>query len=193
MRTLSVSALISAALLFTACAKKPARAFVPPTPPKQQIPASPALVSPAPSLQAKDATQPPPGILDHIYPAPEPWENRRRRRPVAVQPSTTPQQQQAQQTPLNPTPAPALRLGAMLTPEQTQRLTQEINGSLSRTRRNLDAAIRHNLNDNQKESAGQVRVFLKQAQAAQASDLEAARSLAERAEILSRDLLQSLR
>lgn len=86
-----------------------------------------------------------------------------------------------------------MRLGSMFTPGQQQELTHEINANVYRSRRNLLSVSRKRLNPSQKETADQIEVFLKQAQAAMASDLEAARSLSERAELLSRDLLRSLR
>ena len=81
----------------------------------------------------------------------------------------------------------------MLSPEQQQQLTRQVDDYMHRAWRNLQSASRLRLNANQKETADQIEVFLKQAEAARASDLEAARSLSERAELLSRDLLQSLR
>jgi hypothetical protein len=86
-----------------------------------------------------------------------------------------------------------MRLGSMFTPEQKQELTKQVEENISRVRRNLSMISRHRLNPGQQDTAGQIAVFLEQAQAAKASDLEAARSLSERAELLSRDLLRTLR
>lgn len=78
----------------------------------------------------------------------------------------------------------------MLTPERQQALSQEVDRSLSRARRNLAALAGKHLDAAGREAERQVKSFIQQAQTARASDLEASRSLAERADLLSRDLLR---
>ncbi len=80
----------------------------------------------------------------------------------------------------------------MLSPAEQRDLNQAIDQSIARANRNLASLAAYKLTAAQQETALRVRTFLKQAQAARASDLEAARSLAERADLLSRDLVQGL-
>jgi hypothetical protein len=81
----------------------------------------------------------------------------------------------------------------MLSPEQENQLKQQIDGSLYSAQQNLAKTRGRALDQDQRETARQIESFIKQAQATRASDLEAARSLAERADLLSRDLVKSLR
>lgn len=190
--TRPVLPLLFALLILSSCAKhKALRTFQPPPAPRPTairlvpvLPAPPQLAQtgrPEGSLSAD--------VLESLSPAPEPpdWTRRPRRRASVPAP---PPSAAATQPPLSNQP---LRLGAMLSPEQQQQLTRQVDDYMHRARRNLQSASRLRLNANQKETADQIEVFLKQAEAARASDLEAARSLSERAELLSRDLLQSLR
>jgi hypothetical protein len=80
----------------------------------------------------------------------------------------------------------------LLTPEQRRALVEAIDASTARARHNLSVISIYHLTPTQTETANQIRSFLKQAQAARDSDPEAASSLAERADLLSRELLQAV-
>ncbi len=178
---------LSAALALAGCGKKkqapiptpPAPLPAPRTAPAEQQPA--AAQPPPPAEQPPAATQPPPP-RHHSRPSPMPLQTA----PSAPAPVTQPQP-----APPQPAPAPPPRLGTMLTPERQQALNQEIDRSLGRARRNLSALAGKSLDAAGREAARQVESFIQQAQTARASDLEASRSLAERAELLSRDLLRA--
>jgi len=97
-----------------------------------------------------------------------------------------------------PEPAPAapakvaepLRLSPMLSDSEQRELNAAIKDLIDRAERNLVAARARNLNTDQKEMVRQAEVFVNQAQSTRATDLTAARSLAERAELLSREALK---
>lgn len=95
-----------------------------------------------------------------------------------------------------PAPAPPvktaepLKLSPMLSDNEQRELNAAIKDLMDRAERNLAAAKARNLNAEQKEMMRQAEVFMNQAQSTRATDLTAARSLAERAELLSREALK---
>ncbi len=155
-------------------------------PPPQPIPpeAIPPEQEPAP------AVQPPP---------PEQPRTPPRSRPAGPAGSTSPGPAPAQPpTPPpgrgpggNPTPPPTVR--PMLTPAQERDLHQRIDRSL----RNAENDLRKmpaNGGSSVKEAAQRVQSFIEQArQAAVQGDLNRARSLAERAELMASDLVKNAR
>lgn len=88
---------------------------------------------------------------------------------------------------------PAPRLGAILTAEQQRQFNASIDQSLSRTQATLNAVVQRALTKEQQGIVDQVQTFIQQAQATRKSDLVAAKSLADRAEVLARDLAGTLR
>ena len=83
-------------------------------------------------------------------------------------------------------------LGAV-TPDQQRQYNSAIDRSLASAQHSLGTAARHKLNRDQQSVVAQVQQFMQQAQQARQSDLAAAKSLAERAEVLAGDLVRSLR
>lgn len=190
----ALTALLSAGWLsLVSCVRhKPVRAFqLPMAPRSAPLPPMPVLPSPPPFAVSLAGEKFPGEILEALTPPLEPPDSssHRARRRATSQPASG----GLPETPAPPAPAQTMRLGSMFTPEQKQELTKQVEGNISRVRRNLSLISRRRLNSGQQETAGQIAVFLEQAQAAKASDLEAARSLSERAELLSRDLLRTLR
>jgi len=87
-------------------------------------------------------------------------------------------------------PAEPLRLSPMLSKAEQQELNAAIKDLLERAERNVALAKSRNLTAQQKELVRQAEVFVSQAQSARETDLNAAKSLAERAELLSREALR---
>jgi hypothetical protein len=85
------------------------------------------------------------------------------------------------------------RLGALLTPEQQRDQNVRIDRSLEDAARSLSAVEKRTLSPAQQSAVAQIRGFMAQAEQLRKSDLTGARSLAERAQLLARDLLHSLR
>lgn len=87
-------------------------------------------------------------------------------------------------------PAEPLRLSPMLSEAEQRELNAAIKDLIERAERNFALARSRNLTTQQKELIRQAEVFLSQAQSVRETDLNAARSLAERAELLSREALR---
>jgi hypothetical protein len=87
--------------------------------------------------------------------------------------------------------APAPKLGDVLTANEQQKYTAAIDQSLSKAQTSLNAIGSRQLNKDQQADVEQIRNFMKQAETARSSDPAGAKSLAERAEVLARDLAAS--
>ena len=101
-----------------------------------------------------------------------------------------------------PAPAPAeelkpvtppVRLGVILAPEQTKELAKRLDSALERTKSSVVLIEGKLLTQEQTETLARVRTFLAQAEQTREEDLAGSVSLAERADLLSRDLLERLR
>jgi hypothetical protein len=105
--------------------------------------------------------------------------------------------------PANPAPAPAPqtptppaeppRLGDILTPEQQHEHNTAIDLSLAHAQASLGFITTRQLTKEQEATVAEIQNFIQQAQEKRKDDLAAAKSLAERAEVLSHDLVASLR
>ncbi len=171
----------------TPSAAPPSEAAPPPPP---QLPPQPAQ-QPTQGEQTPGETLPPAGTQ-----TPATHRNHHRAHHKTSTPAVTETAPKPVPQPVAPAPPPApaapLQLGAMLTPEQRRALVEAIDASAARARHNLSVISIYHLTPSQTETANQIRSFLRQAQATRDSDPEAARSLAERADLLSRDLLKSV-
>lgn len=78
----------------------------------------------------------------------------------------------------------------MLTEEQQRAYDAAITASIDRAQQNLARARARNLNPQQRDLAARAEAFIAQAQQARRTDPAAAKSLAERAELLSREVGQ---
>ena len=169
---------------------RPAQITVPPPPEPDTRPAVlpqppnlPAQEQPRPSLaQDQPETPPPPA---------EPTPRRARR--AHVQPPATTPPQTAETPPPVAADPPAPRLGQMLSPEQQRDYTNAINTSVARARQNVGYLRAHSLTEDQKAVVAQIEAFLTQVDEARKYDLVAARSLAERADVLAGDLAKAVR
>ena len=95
----------------------------------------------------------------------------------------------------SPAPAPSAEpeLAPLLSDDRKNALLVAINELIGKTEANLRVAEGHSLSDAQRELIKDVRTFLAQGQEARSRDLAAAKSLSQRAEILSRELLSQLK
>jgi len=93
-----------------------------------------------------------------------------------------------------PTPAAAApKLGDVLSADEQKHYNASIEQSLAHAQASLNQIKEHRLSAAQADEVEQIRNFIQQAQGARASDLAGARSLAERAEVLAKDLAAALR
>ncbi len=102
--------------------------------------------------------------------------------------------------PVVPTPAPAPlpttappQLGEMLSPERRRQLETGFDQSIGRAKAALDQAAKATLTADQRNTAARIRTFVAQAIEARSKDLPTAAQLARRADLLSADLVKSLR
>ena len=155
------------------CSKRHTAAPVPSTPLAMPAETAPP---PAPSTSAPGQTpqpQPPP-------PSPPPA-------------STPPRSTRPAEPNSSAQPSSAPRLGDILTTEQERQYNSAIDQSLARTQSSLGAIANRKLTKEQQAVVAQIQSFVQQAQTTRKSNLPAARSLAERADVLARDLAGSLR
>ncbi|MGA2215792.1 MAG: hypothetical protein ABSH31_21145 [Bryobacteraceae bacterium] len=87
----------------------------------------------------------------------------------------------------------APHLSDIVSPDQQRQFNAAIDQSLSRAEASLAAIGNRQLSKDQLGLVEQIRNFMKQAQAARSSDLPGAKSLAQRAEVLAKDLAGSFR
>jgi hypothetical protein len=135
-------------------------------------------VPPAPSPAPASA----PASAPAAAPAPEPVAKKPARVAASSNPAPTP----------TPAATPAPKLGDVLTSDEQKQLSASIDQSLSRAQASLNRLSGRQLNKDQQSEADQIQSFMKQAQATRNSDPAGAKSLAERAEVLARDLAASI-
>src|SRR5580704_2236522 len=163
------------------------------------VPSAPNALQPAPApAPAAESPQPPgPGTTTQAQePSPVPYQLNKAPQPApakkpAPSPSATaPASNPAPSPPVSPTPAPAPapKLGDILTPDAQKQYNASIDQSLSHAQTSLNSIGGRQLNKDQRAEVEQIRNFMQQAQTARASDPAGAKSLAERAEVLARDL-----
>jgi hypothetical protein len=164
----------------------------PASPPSEQNRPVTAAPAPAPdSPLPPNATQEEPRF--QLNRPPQPAETPQQQTPQRRSPkagesnSTTPPQ--VKQPVTNQSP----RLGDVLTPAQERQYNAAIDQSLTRAQSSLGMITNRQLTKEQQAVVVQIQSFVQQAQTARKSNLPAARSLAERADVLARDLAGSLR
>jgi hypothetical protein len=90
-------------------------------------------------------------------------------------------------------PVESPRLGDVLTTEQQHQYNVAIDQSLAHAQSSLSAVTNRQLTKEQEATVAQVQNFMQQALEKRKDELSAAKSLAERAEVLAHDLVASLR
>jgi len=173
----------------------PAEEVPPPQLPPQTAPVPPEQLSPAPTIAPP--TTPAGTGGEHGYQKNKPAANEQQQAPKrAARPATPPPAQgppASTPVPSSPPPSESPRLGEILTPEQQRQLNAAIDQSLAHANSSLGSISNRQLNNEQQATMKQVQGFMQQAQETRKADLAAAKSLAERAEVLANDLVASLR
>jgi hypothetical protein len=90
-------------------------------------------------------------------------------------------------------PAAPPKLGDILTPDERKQYSASIDQSLSHAQTSLNSITGRQLSKDQQAEVEQIRNFMQQAQGTRSSDPAGAKSLAERAEVLARDLAATFR
>jgi hypothetical protein len=186
--------IMALSLASTSCLRQQrtqARVFTPPpVRPRIVVQDEPSSLPTAPQIPADLASLAPPQLPeitpDKVEVPEAPKRVARRPAPVVTPvrpPSTGPV---APETPVAP------RLGQMLTPEELRENNKVFDESLDRVNRALAVVEGKNLSAPQKEIADRIRTFRKQAEQVREQDLLTAVSLARRADLLAKDLLEHL-
>jgi hypothetical protein len=110
--------------------------------------------------------------------------------PIAREPAK-PESPPAAQQPAAPVQVP--QLTQLLTPEEEKRYNEEIDDGLARVRKNLEILAGRSLNDEQQGILERINAFVQQTSETRKGDLVTAKALAQRADLLSRDLERTTR
>jgi len=154
-----------------------------PAPPPAPVPASaPAASEPAP----------PSPVVPPPKPKPEPSQEKAPLAPQPPSPAQVAHPPKPKPVPAQP-PAPPPAFGQILTPQQQTELRRSYQQSAQFARQTLSQLSGRALSQDQADTANRVRSFLSQADEAQSKDPSVAAQLARRAELLARDLLNSIR
>ena len=164
----------------------PAPAVQQPTAPTQPVTTPPATTPPAPSPSStpKDESK-----YQKNKPPDQPPPPKHASRPANPPPAAPATQSPAPTAP----PADTPRLGDILTPEQQHQYNTAIDLSLAHAQASLGFISTRQLTNEQQATVAEIQNFMQQAQEKRKDELAAAKSLAERAEVLSHDLVASLR
>ncbi|HVO96798.1 MAG TPA: hypothetical protein VMT15_01970 [Bryobacteraceae bacterium] len=187
----AIFGILALTLASTSCLrqKTQARVFIPPPArPAAKVPQEPPPLPEPPQIAADQAAPPSlpemtPGAFGEIPEAPK----RVPRRPA--QHIDTPKPVIA---PAAPEPAAPPKLAQMFTPEEFRQNTRTLEESLERVARALAIVEGKSLTPDQREIVERIRTFRKQAEQARDEDLLTAVSLAKRADLLAKDLLERL-
>ena len=172
--------------------------------PSEPVP-QPASEAPPQSLAPVPVVTTPPANTQNLAPAgiqtqPAKDESKYQKNKPAEQapppkrvsrPSTPAAPAQPQPSPTAPADPP--RLGDILTPDQQHQYNAAIDLSLAHAQASLTYITTRQLTKEQEATVAQIQNFIEQAQEKRKDELGAAKSLAERAEVLSHDLVASLR
>ena len=178
----------SLSLASTGCwTQKQARVFIPPAPViHRSAPDTTPVIDQAPPQIATDTSSIVPPPLPETMPDPIDAPKRTPRRAVITPQRIPSATGSTVETPATPT------LGQLFTPEETREYNRTIDESLDRVKKALAIVAGKNLTAGQSELAGRIRTFQKQAEQAREQDLLTAVSLARRADLLAKDLLERL-
>lgn len=158
--------------------------------PKPAAPATPEPMAPPPKVDSQTPLSTVPAPPEQIdVPEPPPQQPRRPRRPTPA-----PAQPAAQEPvgPQQPAPEPP-KLVQLLTPAEQRRYQGEVERYLRNAEAIVATASTRTLNSQQTDLVARIRAFAQQAREQREQDLMTARNLAQRADVLARDLQRSLR
>jgi hypothetical protein len=181
-------------LASTSClrpAKTQARVFTPPPArPVRTAPDTTPSLPAAPPIAADQASIIPPQLPtltpDTLPEVPDAPKRVTRR---AAPPVVSPKPPTATPTPESPAPP---RLAQLFTPEEQRENTRTLDECLERVNQALVKVEGKNLTNEQKETVLRIRTLRKQAEQAREQDLLTAVSLAKRADLFAKDLLERL-
>ena len=178
----------------SACQRKQVVVPLPP-PPAATLPVAPAPATAAETKPSSSASAPAaprsqqPDTYQVNKPAQPAAVPKKPVRSAAPAPAPAPSAEPAT-PPAPPTPAP--KLGDVLSADEQRQYNAAIDQSLSRAQTSLNSVGTRQLDKDQQAQVQQIRNFIQQAQSTRNSDPTGAKSLAERAEVLARDLAASL-
>lgn len=183
------AAILAAGLaLLGGCTRhKPPRPFFAPRIAARTAPKGPELILPPPpelvpgELELVVLVDVPTSLENLRLPPPPPP-------PKAPPPAPAPSKPEVVETPPPATP----QLAQIITPAQRAAYTRELDESLDRIRRAVASLAGRRLSASQQEALDSIRTFQRQAEQAREQDLVTAVSLARRADLLAKDLLQRL-
>lgn|SRR5487761_1993566 len=189
----AIFGILALTLASTSCLrqKTQARVFIPPPARPAAQPAQEPSALPEPPEIAADPSQVSPPLLPEVAPGlfgeiPEAPKR------AAKRPAQRLDAPKAATPPATPEPAAPPKLAQMFTPEEFRENTKTLEDSLERVARALAMVEGKNLTADQKEIVERIRTFRKQAEQAREEDLLTAVSLAKRADLLAKDLLERL-
>lgn len=146
-------------------------------PPAQEVPKGAAPARPSFPSQARPAPTAPARQPAPQQPAPPPAT-------ASSRPETP--------TPTEPSTASDLpQLSPLMSPEKRRALEGELDRRLARTRADLQRLMGRTLNGEQVAAVKRIQAFVNQAEDTRDQDLNLARNLAQRAEVLAADLVRS--
>lgn len=190
-------AIVASLSLFQGCRKHQPRAVIIPKP----VISKPAPMDPLPppgvDLTAAGQEPPlePPEPPEVAFPPPPQRRSqpKKTRRTVVAAAAAPAPKAEPDDDESDSSSIPLPQLGEVLSVQQQRDYSREIEDTLSRTRRMLAQITGRNLTERQKEVYGQVQDFLRQVDAAKYNDLVFSRTVALRAEVLTKDLIESIR
>lgn len=191
-RPVGCALVLAAALASSSCFfghhQQHTRVFIPPQPPAAEpvketapvLPAPPAVAASAAATDAPEVPVPSTVVLTPPPPAPP------------KRPPTPPPKVQATAPAPEPPATVAPRLGQIFTPGQLKEYNRTLQESFARVDKALARLNGKRLSPEQSETADRIRTFRKQAEQAREQDLVTAVSLAKRADLLAKDLIERL-
>jgi hypothetical protein len=211
-----------ALLVSSGCARKRAAVPAPPATiviPKPKPPKKDPTLPPGPALNTsrEPEAKPPEAKIELPPPPPKPAPTKKRRtarrsnskppeapkvtetKPVPAEPKVDPEAAKVEaeapkpDAPKSEAPAaPAVQLEVILSPEQNRDYTRRIDQALDRAKNAVQLIQAKTLNSTQKETVSRIQSFISQAEQSRSQDLVSSLSLAERADLLSKDLLDRI-
>jgi hypothetical protein len=193
--TWMIFAVFALSLASTSCLrphKNPPRAYTPPpTHPPSTVDNTVPTLPQAPLIAADQASIVPPPLPDMtLETLPEVPEAPKRVTHRATPPAAAPKPP-AVVAPPESAPTPP-KLAQLYTPEEQRENTRTLDETLERVNQQLAKVEGKNLTAEQKDTVERIKTFRKQAEQAREQDLLTAVSLARRADLLAKDLLERL-
>ncbi|HEY3743784.1 MAG TPA: hypothetical protein VGL53_28260 [Bryobacteraceae bacterium] len=175
----------------------PVQTPAPPTPVAEVKPPPPKVEQPGPppKIEAKVSDIPAAVDVIPIPPGPKPKHHKQPKKPIIAAPATTtPREGEGGGENVGTPPtSPVPKLGEILSDDQRLENLKICDESVGRAKQALAQLRGITLNASQKESVARIRTFISQAEQARQRDPQTARQLAERADLLSRDLVKTVR